>query len=153
MDSSWELFENAGTKIRNLAVGLFAIEAIAAILGGIVMIMGDSDLFFFGILTIVVGIGVAYLSALLLSAFGELVESSTENMKINSKILDIMTEKDRPASAKTAPVTRPTPIDPTQYTGTSRPAAPAVPNTWVCQHCGTTNKTNTSMCKGCGQYR
>ena len=81
------MFNNPGTKIKNLAKTFFWIEIIGVIVA--ILAMGD-NLFEEPILAIVilaVGFGVAYISALFLAAFGELVETNTQIKESNDAIL------------------------------------------------------------------
>ena len=72
------MFKNPGTKIKNLANTFFWIEVAAVVIA--ILAMAD-DLFEEPLLAIGVlvgGVAVAYISALFLAAFGELVETNTE---------------------------------------------------------------------------
>ena len=69
------LLDNAGTKIRKWAASFVLVEAIAAIIGGIYVMTIDEEYIIVGILTMIAGILVAWLTALFISAFGELVKS------------------------------------------------------------------------------
>lgn len=143
------MFENAGSKIRIYAEAFFAVEAVAAVIGGIVLMI--NEMFLPGLIVALVGILVAYVTALFLAAFGELVESSVENRRINGEILDLMKKKNGVASAP-APV-KPQ-VDYTEYYGVTAPkTVKPTSGTWICTGCNTQNSTNYSMCKKCGQYR
>ena len=81
------MFNNPGTKIKNLAKTFFWIEMIGVIVG--ILAMAD-DLFEEPIAAIGVLVGgfcVAYISALFLAAFGELVETNTQIKESNDAIL------------------------------------------------------------------
>ncbi len=69
-------YKNIGGKIKGFAKWTFVVEAIAAIISGIVALTTaeDGGIALFGVLLIVLGSIVAYVSSLLLYAFGELVE-------------------------------------------------------------------------------
>lgn len=69
------LFGNPGGKIKVVAFVTFLIEAIASVIGGFYMMAEEEALA--GLLIIVVGVGVAYLSTLMIYALGELVEKMT----------------------------------------------------------------------------
>lgn len=85
------MFDNPGTKIKGLAKAFFWIEVVAVVLA--ILAMGD---YLFeevagliaAVLILVVGIGAAYISALFLAAFGELVESNTAIKESNEYILE-----------------------------------------------------------------
>ena len=68
------LYENIGGKIKNWAKWIFIIEAIGAIITGLVLLFTDEDLILYGLLTLVCGPIVAWVGSWILYAFGELVE-------------------------------------------------------------------------------
>lgn len=68
------MYENIGSKIKNWAKWIFIVEAIGAIITGLVLIFTDENLIFYGLLTLVCGPIVAYIGSWVLYAFGELVE-------------------------------------------------------------------------------
>ena len=78
------LFSDPGAQIKRYAKICFVVELIAAIIGGIAMLAAGTLLL--GLLTIVVGYCAAYLSSLMIYAFGELVES-TKYAKVSSEKL------------------------------------------------------------------
>lgn len=72
------LYENIGGKIKSWAKGIFIVESIGFIIGGIVLALTASDyddpMFIFGILTVFLGPFMAWVGSWLMYAFGELVE-------------------------------------------------------------------------------
>ena len=68
------LYENIGGKIKNWAKWIFIVEAIGAIITGLVLLCTDEDLILYGLITLVCGPIVAYIGSWILFAFGELVE-------------------------------------------------------------------------------
>ena len=87
-----KLFTNPGEKITKYAKIMVIIEVIASFISAIVA----SDEFeefgpFIGIL--IGGIIVAYITSLFMAAFGELVQSSIDNKKVNEEILNEMKNK------------------------------------------------------------
>ena len=72
------MYGNIGRMIKNLAKGIFIIEAIAAIIVGIVFLIGE-DMLLVGAIILLAGPIVAWVSTWLLYAFGELVEKTSEN--------------------------------------------------------------------------
>ena len=90
------MFNNPGAKIKGLAKTLFWIEVIGVVIG--ILAMGD---YLFeevagligAVVILALGVGVAYISALFLAAFGELVQSSIDNKKVNEEILNEMKNK------------------------------------------------------------
>ena len=68
------MYENIGGKIKGLAKATFVIEAVAAFIGGIVLIEADDDLLAVGLLAWIMGPLLAWVSSWLLYGFGELIE-------------------------------------------------------------------------------
>jgi len=87
------MFNNPGTKIKGLAKTFFWIEVIGVVIA--VLAMAD-ELFesmegiLMGVLILAVGVGVAYIGALFLAAFGELVATNTQIKDSNEAILHKM---------------------------------------------------------------
>ena len=136
------MFDSIGQKIKELAKTLFTVEVIVAILTGIaLMCTGEDVLVIGGICTAILGCGVAYISALVFYAFGELVDNST-------KVADYV-EKEAQAKKDDKPL-----ID-------KKPELGAVvysrnhivgPDFWTCPGCGKSNHKTTGTC-GCGQSK
>jgi hypothetical protein len=153
-----DYFDNAGERIRGLAKALYIIGMIGSILSGIAIMISLGSLnFFVGVLTgaLVAGLGVfaAYVSALMLAAYGVLVQKTEENKAVNQQILDLLKKQDiqnNPPAAPTAPAA------PAANRGWVAP--PVRPSNgsatvWKCDYCGTDNVGNNVICKKCGQYR
>jgi hypothetical protein len=72
------LYDNIGGKIKGWAKWIFIVEAIGAVIAGIALMVDAGDIdtlqFVMGIVTVVFGPLVAYVSSWLLYAFGQLVE-------------------------------------------------------------------------------
>ena len=68
------MYEDIGKKIKGLAKAVFIIEAIAAVIGGFVMMAEDGDMALIGLLSITVGILVAWVSSWFVYGFGELID-------------------------------------------------------------------------------
>ena len=68
------MYDNIGGKIKGLAKTMFIVEAIGAIITGVVLMATGEDLTLYGFLTLVCGPIVAYVSSWIWYAFGELVE-------------------------------------------------------------------------------
>ena len=67
------MYDNIGEKIKGLAKGMFIIEAIAAVIGGIVLL--GYEFLAIGWLTLFLGPVVAWISSWLLYGFGELIDN------------------------------------------------------------------------------
>ena len=74
------MYNNIGGKIKGLAKGFFFIEALASIIGGIALILEShrDDEIFIGVIIIIAGPIIAWISSWFLYAFGELVEKTCE---------------------------------------------------------------------------
>ena len=70
------LYGNIGGKIKGLAKWTFIVEAIGAIITGIVLMCSDSTLMLYGLLTIFFGPIVAFVSTWILYGFGELIDNT-----------------------------------------------------------------------------
>lgn len=69
-------FDNIGGKIKGWAKWIFAIEAIAAVISGIVIMAQDEDMILIGLLVVVFGPIVAWVSTWILYGYGQLIENS-----------------------------------------------------------------------------
>lgn len=68
------MFDDIGSKIKGLAIGVFALGAIGACILGLILISGDVVLF--GVLVIAAGIAIAYVGSFRLYGYGQLIENS-----------------------------------------------------------------------------
>ena len=69
-------YDNIGGKIKGLAKAAFIVEAIAAVISGLVMFAEDDDMFLIALLVAIVGPIVAWVGSWLLYGFGQLIENS-----------------------------------------------------------------------------
>ena len=69
-------YDNIGGKIKGWAKWIFAIEAIAAVISGFVLMAQDEDMILIGLLVVVFGPIVAWISSWLLYGYGQLIENS-----------------------------------------------------------------------------
>ena len=135
------MYDNVGTKIKNLAIGTFVVETIVSILGGIVLSAEISIAI--GLPVIFMGFITAWLSSWLLYGFGELIcETSSvkrelvELNKIISKtIKDKAKETNRQAINNTPTVVGPNTPYYCKQCGNPGPYEGACPN------CGSTEVT------------
>lgn len=84
-----ELYSNIGRKLQVLAQIVFVVEALASVLGGMIMLIGG---LWFGILVTIFGALLAWISSWTLYAFGELVDKTVANEKNTRNILKILLE-------------------------------------------------------------
>ena len=68
------MYDNLGGKIMGLAIITFAIEAIGSVISGIIMCIGDMILL--GLLTMVGGVLVAWISSWFIYGFGQVIETT-----------------------------------------------------------------------------
>ena len=110
------LYKNIGGKIKNWAKWMFIVEAIGAIITGLVFLFTDEDYILYGLLIMILGPIVAWVGTWLLYAFGELVED-----------VHAMRNKEVPTEVNVASPTT-TPRDTTQTKETLQPI-PTKPDT------------------------
>ena len=72
------MYDNIGSKIKGLAKVTFYVEAVAAIIGGIALMVEDEDLAAMGLLLMIVGPLVAWVSTWLIYGFGELIDKACD---------------------------------------------------------------------------
>ena len=80
------MYDNIGGKIKGLAKTMFIVEAIGAVITGIVLLATDDVLIFAGLLTLFCGPIIAWVSSWVLYAFGELVEKTSDTNNVIRKI-------------------------------------------------------------------
>jgi hypothetical protein len=72
------MYDNIGGKIKGLAKATFIVEAIAAVITGIAFMAMDDDLVPVGLLVMILGPIVAWVSSWLLYGFGELIDKTCD---------------------------------------------------------------------------
>ena len=70
------MYDNIGKKIKGLATASFIVVAIAEVITGIALMVSDDDMILVGLLVMVVGPIVAWVSSWLLYGFGELIDKT-----------------------------------------------------------------------------
>ena len=136
------LYKNIGGKIKSWAKWIFIVEAIGAIITGVVLMATDEDLIVYGLLTLVCGPIIAWVGSWILYAFGELVEKTADNENNTRQILKKSNEKSTDASI--------TFIKNKEY-GNKTTNTPQTTSThkWLCDGC---KKTRTQTpCEHCGK--
>jgi hypothetical protein len=108
------------------------------------------------LLTAAVGILAAFITALFLYAFGELVESSQENRDINRQILQTL-GGNAPQAPQQAPQYAPqytpqqsAPAAPQRVKPTPVPSGDTTPGVWYCRSCGNATSNAYATCTQCG---
>jgi len=69
-------YDNIGEKIKGLAKAFFFIGAIAAVFAGIFLMSDSEDTVLWGLLMIIAGPIISWVSSWLLYGFGQLIENS-----------------------------------------------------------------------------
>ena len=72
------MYDNIGGKIKTLAKGIFIVESISFVIGGIAFMAIDSEFIVYGLLLLFFGPLVAWVSSWITYGFGELIEKVTE---------------------------------------------------------------------------
>ena len=70
------MYDNIGGKIKGFAKVSFIVAAIAEVITGIALMATDVDLILYGLLILIVGPIIAWVSSWLLYGFGQLIENS-----------------------------------------------------------------------------
>ena len=135
------LYEEICEKIKNWAKWIFIIEAIAAVIGGIVLIA--HNLAGLGLGTILVGPIVAWVGSWLLYAFGEMVETICSIFLEVSELNTLAQNKAAEAPAFSA--------NGTKNNDGQRAKIPLVEGGWICS-CGKTHMPYETSCV-CGKTK
>ena len=78
------MFDNIGRKIKTLAQAVCWIGIVCSVISGIVTISIDDDLAFLGIIIIVIGSLISWVSSFTLYGFGQLIEN-TDQLVLNAE--------------------------------------------------------------------
>ena len=68
------MYDNIGRKIKGLAKAIFIAQGISMAITGIVLMCIDEDLILYGILSLILGPVLAWISSWLLYGFGEIID-------------------------------------------------------------------------------
>lgn len=147
-------FENAGYRLKRMALVLFAVELILGAISAVISFFSaliNIDEMAIALLLIPVGyavlVGAAWLTCLPLYAFGELLES---NYEIEKNTRPEKNEGNVFVSAKKTAVTSPssTPAQVNYLSGAGK-SAPDVEHLIYCPACGIKNKAGLKKCWSC----
>ena len=87
------MYNNIGQKIKHFAMTLFVIGTVCSILmGSYIVIFLDLDMAAVGILVVIIGSFLSWVSTFLLYGFGELIEKATE-IADNTKIYNFHSQE------------------------------------------------------------
>ena len=99
------MYNNIGEKIKGLAEGLFVVEAIVTFVGGIVLLsIGDGSILT-GLLMLICGPLIAWISSWLLYAFGQFVDD-IHAIRIRVNMPEIKAKNTQRDISKGEPTTR-----------------------------------------------
>ena len=87
------MFSDVGKKIKSVAEFVFVFQVLLSLIGGIVIIANDDDMAGLGILVIIVGSVIAWLSSLLIYAYGEIAQTNAQNEENTRLILQLLEER------------------------------------------------------------
>ena len=148
-----KLYANIGKKIQGLALWCFMIEAAGAVVSGIYLL--TEGFILYGLLSILLGPVVAWVSSWLLYAFGQLVDDVNATRDTMPFVRDLGQSiralvSQQKTEHKPAPQNR---------TTTKNPAPErVVPNQegegfWICGKCKTKNLNTRNDCWSCGNKK
>ena len=144
------MYKNIGGKIKGLAkffctLGIIFSILIALLLVGLGMMNGDTTTLIVcaigGVVYAILGSLIAWLSTIMLYAFGQQVEMQEKSAVLLEKILNKLNAAPQPAPKPVAPPA-PQPVEPVQ------PKVEAPKPT--CPKCGATVAEGSAFCTSCG---
>ena len=132
------MYDYIGSKIKGLAQAMAFIGIFSSVIGGIVLII--KGFFGYGLLTIVVGALISWISTWLLYGFGELIETTQGIYSACSDVALKMPSNSEKTPKKQTPVM-----------AKSATSQAAVQNGWKCD-CGRVNPAYQRTCV-CGSAK
>lgn len=78
------MYNRIGGKIKGLAKAIFIVEAIAAVITGIAFMVADEGPIGYGLLIMLLGPVIAWISSWLLYGFGELIDKACD-IELNTR--------------------------------------------------------------------
>lgn len=164
------MYKNIGGKIKGLAkffctLGIIFSILIALLLVGLGMMNGDTTTLIVcaigGVVYAFLGSLIAWLSTIMLYAFGQQVEMQEKSAVLLEKILNKLNAAPQPAPQPVAPPA-PKPIPPMPKYEAPKPVAPPAPQPVepvlpkveapkpTCPKCGATVAEGSAFCTSCG---
>ncbi len=138
------MFKNPGTEIKNIVQRAFALECVAAVVLGVLVFASEPSVksLVYGILLALFLIGFAYVSKIILYAFGQLVENS-DIMAGRLTLAQVQAQKEKKTSgAQETTIHQPRPVTVRVVCGSCGCEYPAEENDGkACPNCGGTQRT------------
>ena len=165
------LFDNIGGKIKKLVVIIFAIMVVCFLCVGIALCTSSRGGTLPGVLVMICGPIISWISSWLLYAFGDLVENISDNAENTREILELLRNNSQNSvlpHVHTAANQASNGINPSGISPHSTVAKPVTKenaaieqarhdrfaksgiNTVVCPHCGLEQPTTRKLCWKCG---
>lgn len=147
------MFERPGEKLKTLAIIDFVIMLIASVV--LAFIYGKSGYrneFNIGLFLLIAGVGslTGYISALVLYAFGELIDSSEKNAYNSAELLRLLNKQESNNNSVAHSTVSKTTL-PNSFRMSACVDEPQLD--WICPGCRTRNKPSTNVCKYCHRDR
>ena len=128
------MYDNIAKKVKGLAKGIFIIEALGTIVTGIMLLI-TGELALFGLIILICGPLIAWVSSWVLYAFGELVE--------DVGIIRYQTQIEKNTTSKSNGLI--------QSKITNNTPAVSNANKILCKTCGADISADISVCHVCGK--
>ena len=81
------MFNNIGKKIKALAALVTLGGIIASVVGGVSLMLSDSDYIVLGVAIIIAGSFVSWLGSIMVYGYGQLIDNTDKLVSINKKLL------------------------------------------------------------------
>ena len=133
------MFDNISNKMKTSAKVLTAIGILFSVIYGVALMILDVSMIFFGVLTIIIGSLLSWVSSFTLYGFGVLIEQLEQTSNYSEKSYELLNTIEKSITYKVLQTTEET-KEP-QETQKSE-------HQWICSACG--KLRNTSPCPYCG---
>lgn len=146
------MYHNSGAKVKGLATFIAVLMMMACIAIGVLIIV-RAELIWLGLVVILGGCLVSWLTCLMMAAFGELVQNSYKILKILSEN-KTAAQAVQPAPQYVAVVPNNVPMQHNEVPYVAPVQAEQTANTVVdtttCPNCGSPRKGSSAFCAFCG---
>ena len=97
------MFDNIGKKIKALAQAVCCIGIIFSVISGIVIMVNEEDLILLGIVIILLGSLLSWVSSFTLYGFGEAINQLEYSNNISKEILKLLKPKNNDTPVRNSP--------------------------------------------------